>query len=529
MRSRVVVVSIDGAQASTVRRGDFFAAPRSLRSPGSGVRDLATVYPSSTASAHASMLTGSLPSEHGIVGNRYWTQETVSAIRAAADDPLASFHPYEHSSLQVASLLDWCRNVGLSTASAHFPQTISRSEAMTNPGYYCLYAPPRTVEVPAARSAGASGVVLNYFGSSVRLDVHLHRTGALLQSSGVRLELKADTPARLSVGIAPGLLSVPVTLTSTSTNRAVLLMSKASLVLHPNGLDAAVIAADGGPSAMGISYSDCEGGSFVEAPTSAWVADTACRIIDRHDPDVFFLRFNQTDHVQEFLCWQQQRGTEAESKEADEQILQTYADVAGHLAAVVRSLGPNTQVVLFSDHGIDWVDTHLRPNAVLDQLGLTDRMVFQGDSTCAFLYADEPLGFHERRQLVDGLVTLGPGVRVLGPEEIQVLGLPASSNRTGRLILGCGRHAEFVYSGSLVREQVRSASHGFNPRVAEMTGFFRTFGPARLPVDQPNSLIEVAAVVRAACRQVLGVRKRPTARSTAWGANGAAASRPSSR
>ncbi|MFV0405360.1 MAG: alkaline phosphatase family protein [Propioniciclava sp.] len=236
------------------------------------------------------------------------------------------------------------------------------------------------------------------------------------------------------------------------------------------------------------------------------MAETARRVVDRHDPDVLLLRFNQTDHVQEFLGWQQRRGAAAESRDAEAQILQTYAEVSTHIASLVSDVGPDTQVVLFSDHGIDWVETHLRPNAVLDQLGLAARMVFQGDSTCAYLYADEPLTCTERLDLIAALHDLGPGVKVLGQGELGALGLPTCSDRTGRLVLGCGRHTEFIYSGSPVRENVRSASHGFDPRVPEMTGFFRAFGAARLPSDLPTSVTEVASLVRVACRTVLKVR-----------------------
>ncbi|WP_432570118.1 alkaline phosphatase family protein [Kineococcus sp. SYSU DK005] len=521
MRPKLLIVSVDGGQPDTVRRGNFFAPPRSRRGHAeSPVHTVRSVYPSSTASAHASFTTGLLPAQHGIVGNRFWSRESVAEIRARAEDPLASFHPYEHSSLQAPSLLDWCAGVGLSTAAVHFPQTLNHDRHGPTPAYYCLYAPRRTVAIPTARDGQQTAPVgVDYFGERLELHVQLHAKGATLRCADTRVQLSPGEAVRLSIPTRAGLLSVPVVLESPAVAQdhgmladagegasASLTLLTAALLLHSTGLDPAVLSpSQAGPSATCASYVDASGEQYFEVPTAAWVTQTALRVIERHDPDVLLLRFNQTDHAQEFLTWDRLRGSEAAMRDADEQVMATYALVSEQIEQVRAALGEHVQVLLFSDHGIDWVDTHLRPNAVLDELALADRMVFQGDSTCAYLYCDQPLHPAELRTLEEALASLGPHVGWLHGEHARNLGLPSPSPRTGRRILTCGEHAEFYYSTGPARQAAQSASHGFTPDRASMSGFFRTYGPVLQGAMPPASLIDLAPLVRRACRELFGV------------------------
>lgn len=73
----VIVVCVDGGIASLVQSHDLFRVRNSRWKPTDAM-ELHTVYPSSTAPAHASMLTGAPPRVHGIVGNRFWDEESVS-------------------------------------------------------------------------------------------------------------------------------------------------------------------------------------------------------------------------------------------------------------------------------------------------------------------------------------------------------------------------------------------------------------------------------------------------------------------
>ncbi|MFF9819384.1 alkaline phosphatase family protein [Streptomyces sp. NPDC014006] len=166
---KLVVFCIDGGVPSIVREHDLFAVDQWVQGfQPSPVSALPTVFPSSTAPAHASFLTGRHPDGHGIVGNSFWSTEPVAQIKALSGNPLSSVHPYERSTLTAPSLLDWCEENGLSAAAVQFPHTFTRGEEGTAiPSVYCLYAPSRSGTVPLEDGRGSAE--LTYFDHRVRL------------------------------------------------------------------------------------------------------------------------------------------------------------------------------------------------------------------------------------------------------------------------------------------------------------------------------------------------------------------------
>ncbi|WP_030838252.1 alkaline phosphatase family protein [Streptomyces sp. NRRL F-4474] len=505
-RRRLVVICIDGGLPGIIRDHDFFDLRKVLPAvPGTPVHELRSIYPSSTAPSHASFLTGTHPNGHGIVGNRFWERESVAEIRRRADDPLSAFHPYERTSLTAPSLLDWFARQGASAAAIHFPQTFSRTARVAIPGCYCLYAPARdlVVPLPPAVDAAADGrVTLSCLGHEPTLYLRLaQRTGALTIGDGDAAVVVTDgsPPVRLDIPVSSGSLSVAVSWTRLERNRIRMKLGTAVLTMGFGGLDAAPRRRAGdGAASLHVEYTASPQHDFHESPRAEWVERTALDVLEEHDPDVLFVRFNQADHAQEFLYWHAVRGTVGEQSHAWQQILDTYARIDACVQRIAEAVGEQGEFLFFSDHGIDYVETHLSPNRVLTDLGLADRMVFQGDSNCAYLYADTPLGADVEQRLQDALRTLDPSVDVLTPADRARWGIPVSSPRVGRMTVACGQHIEFQYGeAAAARTSVASASHGHFPSDPAMNGFYRCFGRAAALPGPPGDITRAASVVRA--------------------------------
>ncbi|MCX5387340.1 alkaline phosphatase family protein [Streptomyces sp. NBC_00083] len=517
-RRRLVVICVDGGLPTIVREHDFFDLGRVLPGlPGSGVHELRSIYPSSTAPSHASFLTGTHPRGHGIVGNRFWEREAVADIRRRADDPLASFHPYEASSLTAPGLLDWFARQGATAAAVHFPQTFSRTARQAFPACYCLYAPARDLSVPLAPPAdgvAVGRVTLSYLGHGIALCLRLdERTGTITVRSvlagdgGTRaaigigndsrpgITVDGSRPTRLDIPVPSGSVSVALTCRRVTAGRIEVGLGTAVLTLGFGGIDLSTRSGQG-PASLHVDYTANPHHAFHESPRAEWVEQAALDVLEQHDPDVLFVRFNQADHAQEFLYWHAVRGGADERMRAWQQILDVYARIDACVTRLAGAVGGSADFLLFSDHGIDYVETHLRPNHLLGDLGLADRMVFQGDSNSAYLYADSPLAPAERAGLDRALRALDPSVRVLTPSDQEQLKLPVGSARLGRLTVSCGPHIEFQYDDATPTERVASASHGYLPSDPAMSGFYRHFGPAAPLVPPPEDITGAAAVVR---------------------------------
>ncbi|MFE8944815.1 alkaline phosphatase family protein [Streptomyces sp. NPDC007856] len=504
-RRKLLIFCVDGGVPGLVAEHDFFALDRRLSAfRSSAVSALPSVYPSSTAPAHASFLTGRHPVGHGIVGNRFFGAETVAEIRERASNPFASVHPYETTSLTCRSLIDRFAERGLSTAAVHFPQTFSRTVGDAGiPSVYCLYAPAADgTAVPGIPGEQpGSAVELTYFQRKVALTFSLTEQGGITVAGAPgappvplergrtrRLELKLDGVGRLSV---------PLTVHRADRKQVVFSAGTAVLTMAFGAMADVVEAADtgGGPSSLTVDYTANPEHRFHESPRAPWVKRVALGALERLDPDVLLIRFNQADHAQEFLYWHAMRGDPAERAQAGEQMLDAYRLIDRQIGEIVATVGDAADYLFFSDHGIDYVDTHIALNTVLAELGWDDRMVFQGDSNIAYLYADTGLSEGERLELTETLAALDSTTEVLTRETADVWKLPWGDPRLGELAVTCGPHREFQYGGGAPRQTVRSASHGYFPTAPSMNGFFRMYARDSAAISRPRHLVDVAAAI----------------------------------
>lgn len=394
----------------------------------------------------------------------------------------------------------------MSTAAVQFPQTFSRSAQHTIPSCYCLYAPARNLLVqlgPTVDGEVEGQAQLSYLGHDVVLHLRVdQRTNAIM--IGIRRETAVvvdDThPTRLDVAVPSGSISVAVSCSRRGADQVEVHLGTAVITLGFGEIDMSDRYCNG-PASLHVEYTANPHHAFHESPRAEWVEQTALDVLEKHDPDVLFLRFNQADHAQEYLYWHAVRGSPSERSRAWQQILDVYARIDACVMRLAQDVGNHTEFLLFSDHGIDYVETHLRPNRVLADLGSADRMIFQGDSNCAYLYADAPLLPAEQERLDRALRALDPSINILTPDEQNRLKLPVGSPRLGHLTLTCGSHIEFQYDNTTLRENVTSASHGYLPSDSAMNGFFRCFGQAAAQMVPPDDITGAASVVRSIWHQ----------------------------
>jgi predicted AlkP superfamily pyrophosphatase or phosphodiesterase len=504
---KLVVVCVDGGVPGIVTTWNFFSPHRRL--PGvvdSLPAPLRSVFPSSTAPGHASFLTGTEADGHGIVANRFWEGEPVAQIKRLDPNPFKTLHPYESHSLQTPSLIDWfVQEKQVRVSAVHFPHTFSRADAhVTNSSVFCLYAPARSVRIPLSDLQAASAPLardLLYFDEAIPL--RICKSGG--SGDRIAISLGATTkPAvitngetvQISADIAVGRLSLPIRY-STSRSEAELDIGTAVLTLRFGEFG----GSESGPTSLERSYTANPDVNFSEAPNAWWVCQEVLAALEKNEPDVLFVRFNQVDHAQEFLYWHATQGDGRTAQLAREQILDTYQLIDDCLGRIITAVGPDADYLLFSDHGIDYVDRRIRPNVVLAQLGLSDRMIFQGDSRVSYLYADEPVSSAVLDRIVAEIARVEPSARRVDSRQARNLRVPPASGkqgRTGQLMMMCDLHHEFVYGETgLASQSVQSASHGYLPSTPSMYGFTRMFGPNVANMVLPGSLTEASGVVKA--------------------------------
>ncbi|AZZ54530.1 nucleotide pyrophosphatase [Rathayibacter iranicus] len=468
----LVVLCVDGGKAAWVDEvglGDFSQLFREKQS--SDVYELATVFPSSTAPAHASFLTGLEPEDHGIVGNRFWEDESVRAIRNASNNPLLSIHAYENHSMYTSSLLNDLDSAGYSWAAVHFPHTFSTSSPLGSPSVYCIYAPSRTIVLGKDGSAKASV----FFGEDVEFsfDSVTGRNSCVISVDGRAWYLGADMQ-RFQFSIEAGPLSVGARYRGNLEGPDVAIeLGTSVLTLATPNFDAPSCKEDG-PCSLAAEYSLGEGVSFFESPRIEWITFTALRAVEQFVPEVLFVRYNQVDHAQEFLYWYLINGNADQRLKARELLLSTYRKIAENIETLAKSFGHETKFLFFSDHGIDWVSKHVNPNVALKRLGLDHDAIFQGDSNCSYLYSERQIGVEDIGRIETFVKDHIPGVSVgsIGSNSQA----RSRSRRLGQMTLIAGSNLEFRYEQVGLIREVCSASHGDSPARSEMSGFFRTYG-----------------------------------------------------
>lgn len=503
---RLAVICVDGATPRFTRALGLFKS-----ADGAPVAALRSVYPSSTAPAHASMLTGTFPAAHGIVANRFWESEAADVIRAR-QAPLDALHPYERSSLRMRSFVDEVLDSGLRVAAIHFPHTFARH--VRHPlleSVYCLYAPAQRRQISfAGRPECASGggetgsFTARLFGEAIQISVcRLAPSGRAspvfrLTANETEQYASAGHPADMRVEIDSAHviafdLSVDMATDTTAT--------------VTQGVAVLVLAAGSRPSREWARGSVCPQPRFAgpadqctefrESPSVNWIT---ARGLDEiaDEPDVLLARYSQVDHAHERLYWQATRGSSEEQAAALQEIRDVYHRVADGIRDLIDAVGPHCTVIVLSDHGIDYVDEQIAPNVLLEKLGLASEFIFQGDSNICYLYGARRLTKREGDALQAALTAEGAGrVRVLSRTELRARQI-LHDTRCGRLALESRFHAEFEYGSRNGRLccPAQSASHGFDPGVASMNGMWQVIQGASLP--RPASLTDVAGVLRLA-------------------------------
>jgi hypothetical protein len=492
---RLAVICVDGGTARYARKFGLFHSPA-----GRPVVPLRSVYPSSTAPAHASILTGRLPAQHGIVGNRYWNGESVEEIRRQ-QDPLQALHPYDRASLRHPSILDEILDAGLSVGAVLFPHTFSRS--LRDPrleSCYCLYAPASTWK--ASPGNGEPGrITIPCFGENIVLSVDpITELGGAIRvtCAGRHWDLRRGEQTDVVVQVdQEKAISFALSLDDVTPREVVFAQGTAVLVLATGAWPAAQWL-QGGATAHSrtVEYTASPGHDFHESPSVEWVTESAMRLM-AEEPDALFIRYNQADHAQEYLYWEAVRGEKENAALARHQIEVVYRRIAAGVEKICAGAGPDCIVIVLSDHGIDYVDTQVAPNYVLGELGLLEDFIFQGDSNVCYLYGNRPLTSRETmdmEQLIDatGLEKL----RVLSPSGLSARGA-LCANRCGILALETAPHAEFCYHEDRLIERVRSASHGFDPRWPTMHGMWQVLRGPHLRTP-PAAVTGVADFLRTA-------------------------------
>lgn len=471
-RPSLVVLCVDGGKAAWVDEvglGDFSQLFREKQS--SDVYELATVFPSSTAPAHASFLTGLEPEDHGIVGNRFWEDESVRAIRSASHNPLLSIHAYENHSMYTSSLLTDLDAAGYSWAAVHFPHTFNISSPLGSPSVYCIYAPSRTIVLGKDGSAEASV----FFGEDVEFSFVsvTGPTGCVISVDGEAWYLGADMQ-RFQFNLRAGPISVGARYRGDLEGPDIAIeLGTSVLTLATPNFDAFSCKEDG-PCSLAAEYHLGEGVNFFESPRIEWITSTALRAVEQSGPEVLFVRYNQVDHAQEFLYWYLVKGALDQRLKARKLLLSIYREIAENIETLAKSFGHETKFLFFSDHGIDWVSKHVNPNVALEILGLDHDAIVQGDSNCSYLYSERRIGLEDIRRIEafvkDHLPEVSVGSIGSGSQA------RSRSKRLGQMTLIAGSNLEFCYEQDGLIREVCSASHGDSPARSEMSGFFRTYG-----------------------------------------------------
>lgn len=113
----VVLISVDGLSASYLT--DLRANMPNLRSiaaKGVSAEGMLTSFPSVTWPAHTSLITGTIPARHGVIGNAVWNRTKNGQVTYIGDPELT-----KDESIKVPTLYDIAHRSGLSTASVIWP------------------------------------------------------------------------------------------------------------------------------------------------------------------------------------------------------------------------------------------------------------------------------------------------------------------------------------------------------------------------------------------------------------------------
>jgi predicted AlkP superfamily pyrophosphatase or phosphodiesterase len=117
--SRVVVISISGLRADWINDPKThrlrIPAIQSLLAGGGHAMSLESVFPSQSIPAHASILTGTLPADHGITSDYAFDDQSASQSK----------EPYRLAkAIKTETIWEYAKREGLTTAAIGFPLTV---------------------------------------------------------------------------------------------------------------------------------------------------------------------------------------------------------------------------------------------------------------------------------------------------------------------------------------------------------------------------------------------------------------------
>lgn len=145
---RLVIVSIDGLMATTLRTADQsgLQIPNLLemRKGGSVSQGLVGVFPTVTYPSHTTMMTGRLPAEHGIPGNTIFDPEHKSP---------GAWHSFSEE-IRTPALWDAARAAGLKTGGVAWPVSIGAAIDKNIPELYPLRSEDRLMMLRVFSSPG---------------------------------------------------------------------------------------------------------------------------------------------------------------------------------------------------------------------------------------------------------------------------------------------------------------------------------------------------------------------------------------
>ena len=113
----VILVSVDGLSGSYLNdpRAEM-PNLRAIAAKGVSAKGMLTSFPSVTWPSHTSMITGSFPARHGVIGNSVWNRKTNKPVQYIGDPVLT-----KAQAIRVPTLYDVAHQAGLSTASVIWP------------------------------------------------------------------------------------------------------------------------------------------------------------------------------------------------------------------------------------------------------------------------------------------------------------------------------------------------------------------------------------------------------------------------
>ena len=115
--THVVLISIDGLAASYLDdpRAEM-PTLRMLAKKGAAAKGMVTSFPSVTWPSHVSLVTGTTPSKHGVLGNYVWSREKQRGLVYIGDPELT-----KDQAIHVPTLYDVAKQAGMKTAAFCWP------------------------------------------------------------------------------------------------------------------------------------------------------------------------------------------------------------------------------------------------------------------------------------------------------------------------------------------------------------------------------------------------------------------------